>query len=743
MRIALVVHGYPPFARTGVETHAAALAAAWLRLAIEVEVFVPLARPGFAHLSQRREVHAGVGVTWLTLGEDAAPTRAEDEVAMAFGAFLDRERPDCVHFEHLAKLGTGLIHEATRRGLPAVYCAHDYYPASEHYTLLAPDLTPIDPRDPSAQARCDLALAWLDGRPALGDHHRHVLPEQLTVDEAAQLHELLHGTAPGLREATERCNLRARNRQRAFQALDRRFATSHFLARALEGMTDAEFAVRPAGIDSKELLQLEPRAERSTLRIGFLGGVTKHKGVHLLLDATENLDKGCEVHLFGDSADRAYVRDIRARARAQGAHWHGAYDREDLPRILGEIDVVVVPSLWSENAPFVIREAFAARRPVVVSDTEALAESVRHGVDGLVFAQGDREALHHALAHLAQDPEFFLHLAKNAPAVASIDQEAQAWIDTHEDLLRERRAHEPQRLPAHLFRFDERWRELEALPMRELAARAAAGLRELGPMLGVDDEAAFATALGRGSRSRDARIDDSRKLSWMRSSLEGQDTARHTAQEALSWREEQVTELDERVRWLEDQSRDQSAERDELRRQLAASEAARAALEEECDWHVESTGGLEREREELRAKLDQAGDTLAEAVRERTWLRGLQDNAQAEREALTNAQTAVQAELEREQSDHKALRDHETWLRKTVVELFETPSSKPWGPDEIAESLELGRQQLERAARELDWRRTEMDAVRHASAKLRARLAGNVTRRARHWPETESGEEAQ
>jgi hypothetical protein len=78
-----------------------------------------------------------------------------------------------------------------------------------------------------------------------------------------------------------------------------------------------------------------------------------------------------------------------------------------------------------------------------------------------------------------------------------------------------------------------------------------------------------------------------------------------------------------------------------------------------------------------------------------------------------------------------------------VVELFETPSSKPWGPDEIAECLELGRQQLERAARELDWRRAEMDAVRHASAKLRARLAGNVTRRARHWPETESGEEAQ
>jgi len=740
MRIALVVHGYPPFARTGVETHAAALAAAWTRLSVEVEVFAPLVRPGFAHLSQRREVRSDVGVTWLALAEDSPLARCEDEISAAFGAFLDRERPDCVHFEHLAKLGTGLIHEAARRGIPTVYSAHDYYPASEHYTLLAPDLSPIDPRDPSAQARCDLALEWLDGHPRLGDHHGLVLRDQLAAEEAGELHAILHGTPAGLREATEHRSLREKNRRRAFQALDRRFATSRFLASVLEAACEAEFGVRVAGIEARELLELAPRAERSALRVAFLGGVTKHKGVHVLLDAFEGLSAQFELHLFGDSADRAYVRAVRERALAIGAHWHGAYEHQDLAEILGSVDVVVVPSLWSENAPFVIREAFAARRPVVVSDTEALAESVRDGTDGLCFTQGDREALRRTLLRFADEDELVERLAACAPAVATIDQEAQAWVDTHEGLLRERRAKAPAPLPAHLQPFHDRWRQLEALPLRELAARAAEGLRELAPLLGVKGDAVFASALGRGSRSRDAHIDDARKLAWLRDSLEGQETAQQTAQDALRWREEQLGDLGERVRWLEEQSKSRDAELVELRRRLASSDRAREALEEECAWHGENARGAELERDELRARLDEAGAALAEAVRERKWLRGLQDTAQAVRTQLTQQHDALQAELERERADHQALREHESWLRRTALELLETRAQ---GPDDVAESLELGRQQLERAARELDWRRSEMEAVRRASARLRARLAGNVARRARHWPKIESAEESE
>ncbi len=40
------------------------------------------------------------------------------------------------------------------------------------------------------------------------------------------------------------------------------------------------------------------------------------------------------------------------------------------------MDWVVTPSIWWENAPLVIDEAFAQKRPVIASDMGGMAESV-------------------------------------------------------------------------------------------------------------------------------------------------------------------------------------------------------------------------------------------------------------------------------------------------------------------------------------------------------------------------------
>ena len=56
---------------------------------------------------------------------------------------------------------------------------------------------------------------------------------------------------------------------------------------------------------------------------------------------------------------------------------------------MAEIDWVVVPSIWWENSPLVIQEAFLHGRPVICSDIGGMAEKVRHGVDGLHFRVGD------------------------------------------------------------------------------------------------------------------------------------------------------------------------------------------------------------------------------------------------------------------------------------------------------------------------------------------------------------------
>jgi glycosyltransferase involved in cell wall biosynthesis len=56
---------------------------------------------------------------------------------------------------------------------------------------------------------------------------------------------------------------------------------------------------------------------------------------------------------------------------------------------MSTVDWVVVPSIWWENSPLVIQEAFVARRPVICSAIGGMAEKVRHEIDGLHFRPGD------------------------------------------------------------------------------------------------------------------------------------------------------------------------------------------------------------------------------------------------------------------------------------------------------------------------------------------------------------------
>ena len=70
--------------------------------------------------------------------------------------------------------------------------------------------------------------------------------------------------------------------------------------------------------------------------------------------------------------------------------------------VLGRLHVLVVPSLWRENTPFVVLEARAAGLEVVTSDLSGMTEAVPPG-RGRAFAAGDPSALRGALAAAVAD----------------------------------------------------------------------------------------------------------------------------------------------------------------------------------------------------------------------------------------------------------------------------------------------------------------------------------------------------
>ncbi len=76
--------------------------------------------------------------------------------------------------------------------------------------------------------------------------------------------------------------------------------------------------------------------------------------------------------------------------------------RDDVPRLLREADVFVLPSRI-EAAPNAVLEAMAAGLPVVASEVGGIPEVITSGVNGLLVPPDDMERLAGALFHLFDD----------------------------------------------------------------------------------------------------------------------------------------------------------------------------------------------------------------------------------------------------------------------------------------------------------------------------------------------------
>jgi glycosyltransferase involved in cell wall biosynthesis len=78
--------------------------------------------------------------------------------------------------------------------------------------------------------------------------------------------------------------------------------------------------------------------------------------------------------------------------------------REDAPRLLGELDLFVLPS-WTEGLPLVVLEAMARRRAVVATTVGGTPEVVEDGETGILVPPRDPKALAGAIRELLGDPE--------------------------------------------------------------------------------------------------------------------------------------------------------------------------------------------------------------------------------------------------------------------------------------------------------------------------------------------------
>jgi glycosyltransferase involved in cell wall biosynthesis len=427
MKSVVAVHQFPPRYASGAELRAYRTAA-WLRdhgHDVRVVCVEAIDIGDGDGLTFEDETYEGLPVLRLSFNLAAAPnpfrwTYDNPWIGVYLRGYLDRFRPDLLHLISGYLMSGSTLRVASDLGIPTVVTLTDFWFLCPRITLLRSNgRLCVPPFDAVTCARC------------LGEEkRRYRIPGRIV---------------PALMDVLWR---RQRNRVAQIQArrtflaetldrVDAIISPSRFLRDLFveAGIGGERIVFSRQGRDFPSLTpDLLEKTSAARLRVGYIGQIAPHKGAHTLFEAVRRLPGAAlDVKVYGDATRFPnYVRRLRRMTwRDSRLSLAGVYERTQMSRVLQGLDVVVVPSIWYENSPNVILEAFAHRTPVVASDLGGMAELVRHGENGLLFPPGDADCLAQQLRRLMEDPHILSDLRAGIGPVKSVAQEMDELLEIY------------------------------------------------------------------------------------------------------------------------------------------------------------------------------------------------------------------------------------------------------------------------------------------------------------------------
>lgn len=143
----------------------------------------------------------------------------------------------------------------------------------------------------------------------------------------------------------------------------------------------------------------------------FMGRISPEKGIEYLIDAFKDLSFRLKIVGTGEES---YVKTLKERANNNPLiEFCGFADGEKKACLLSQASFLVVPSIWYENFPMTILEAYSYGKPVVASKIGGLPSIVKDGETGCLVEAANAMALHDALLNLVEN-ERFIELGKKA-----------------------------------------------------------------------------------------------------------------------------------------------------------------------------------------------------------------------------------------------------------------------------------------------------------------------------------------
>lgn len=450
MNILLTVHQFLPDYSAGTEVLTFETAKELRRMGHAVQVFTGYPAREHRNDADRFDHYEVEGIpvhrfhhSYVPMGGQENTTEAEYDnhlFATYFRKFLKREDFDVVHFFHLGRLSASAVDVCQEAALPMVLTPTDFWFVCPTNQLRLPDGSMCKGPAPNG-VNCLRHVVSLN-QPAAVQARVAAMPDWLL---ATALRLIDKGYLQRERLSNQ---VRAFYRRPGFlrerlNRIDLVLVPTRLMENILKGngLDYRRVVFCPYGINLKHI-EKRPQITGARLRVGFIGTLYEHKGVHVLIRAVRSVPNlPLELKIYGRQDEfPEYVQELKRLAGDdERVQFCGTFPNCEIGRVFTGLDCLVVPSIWYENTPLVIYSAQAAACPVVASNLGGMTEAVHHNVNGLLFEPGDVDGMASLLNRLCSDPSILLRLSAKAIKPKSSEEYATQVEDSYRRLVSLRR----------------------------------------------------------------------------------------------------------------------------------------------------------------------------------------------------------------------------------------------------------------------------------------------------------------
>ncbi len=400
--------------------------------------------------------------------------REDPKIKRIFEHIFTQFEPDIVHYHNFLGLSIAIAEIASNAGTPSFYTPYNFWLVCPTLYLNLPDLQPCQGVNATGSNCLGCTQAYLPG-----EHYQQ-----------------------------RRDQIRSAYQQYVGKCLASSVCVKDLLLS--NGYSPENVDILKFGNDRAvdiwhEIGQQREAGVGKSLVFGFLGAVIPIKGVHILVEAVQNLTGDFRVLIHGNGPESylAQLKDLDKRGCVQ---FNGSFANEEQGQLLSQIDLGVVPSVCYDHSPLVIDEFQAARVPVIGANIGGIPDYIRAGS---LFESANPTDLARVLQNFLDHPEQIPVLQAQLEAPHSFDNYVSSLVDRYQTALqckpdRYRQQQIQQRL------------RLSDPSLRNINANTLEPIREVAEPLGLN--------ISQSQDLKEISLSELKQASWIRLAYQSLDT---------------------------------------------------------------------------------------------------------------------------------------------------------------------------------------------------------------------------